>query len=134
VDAGRLGVFATSGSGPIGLSLLTRGADVRVACAILAYAYTLDLDGATGVADASAQWGFVNAAAGTSLADIRDDVPLLIARAGQDQFAGLNAALDRFVSGALACNLPLTVVNHPQGPHAFDLFHDSAMTREIIRA
>jgi hypothetical protein len=45
----------------------------------------------------------------------------------------LNEALDRFVDDALARNLPITVVNHAAAPHAFDLFHDSDLSREIIR-
>jgi hypothetical protein len=28
-------------------------------------------------------------------------------------------------------NLPVTFVNHPDGPHAFDLFHDSLTSRDI---
>lgn len=36
-------------------------------------------------------------------------------------------------SHALAANLPLTVVNHPNGPHAFDIMDDSEPTREIVR-
>ena len=42
-------------------------------------------------------------------------------------------ALDRFVAGALAGNLPLTFVNHASGPHAFDLFDNSDISREIVR-
>ena len=42
------------------------------------------------------------------------------------------AGLDRFVTAALSRNLPLTLVNHADGPHAFDLLHDSARTREIV--
>ena len=54
-------------------------------------------------------------------------------RAGQDQFAHLNDSIDRFVAGALARNLPITLVNHATGPHAFDLMQDSETSREIIR-
>jgi hypothetical protein len=46
---------------------------------------------------------------------------------------GLNDALDRFMVKALACNLPVTFVNHAMAPHAFDLFHDSDVSRETIR-
>ena len=46
---------------------------------------------------------------------------------------GLNQALDDFVHEALTRNLPVTVVNHSDGPHAFDLFDDSEISREIIR-
>ena len=41
--------------------------------------------------------------------------------------------MDRFAAKALAANLPLTLVNHPNGPHAFDLFDESDTSREIVR-
>jgi hypothetical protein len=31
-------------------------------------------------------------------------------------------------------NQPLWLVNHPEAPHAFELFHDSEATRHILRA
>jgi hypothetical protein len=45
----------------------------------------------------------------------------------------LNETLDRFVSKALSCNLPITFINHATAPHAFDVMHDSDTSREIIR-
>jgi hypothetical protein len=44
----------------------------------------------------------------------------------------LNEALDRFLSRAVACNLPITFTNHRTGPHAFDVFDDTETSREII--
>ena len=85
------------------------------------------------IAGAAKQFGFANACAGRSVEDVSATIPLFVARAGQEQMPGLNPALDRFVANALARNLPLTLVNHADGPHAFDLFHDSDTTREIIR-
>ena len=58
---------------------------------------------------------------------------LLLVRAGRDECPGLNQALDVFISRALGANLPLTVVNHPTGPHAFDLLDDTDKSREVIR-
>lgn len=133
IDENRIGVFATSGHVPLALSLLTQDARDYLKCAVLCYGYMLDLDGTTGVADAARQWGFINPAAGKSVADLPRDVPLFIARAGQDQMPHLNDALDGFVAKAVACNLPMTFVNHHVAPHAFDLLHDSETTREIIR-
>jgi hypothetical protein len=102
-------------------------------CAVLAYAYTLDLDGSTGVADAAKQFRFVTPAAGKSVKDLPHDLPLFIVRAGRDQMPGLNDALDRFVTAALALNLPVTVMNHALGPHAFDLFDDSRIACDIVK-
>ena len=77
--------------------------------------------------------GFVNPFAGKSVDDLPKDTPLFVARAGQDQMPGLNETLDRFLARTLACNLPITFVNHSTAPHAFDLFQDSETSREIIR-
>ena len=133
IDARRIGVFATSGHGPLALSLLAIDQVTPLKSAILCYAYTMDSDGDTAVADAANKWGFVNAVAGKSVADLRRDVPMFIARAGGDEMPRLNDTLDRVVATALASNLPLTLVNEPSVPHAFDLVHDTHATRAIVR-
>jgi hypothetical protein len=94
---------------------------------------TLDLDGSAVVAEAAKEYGFVNACAGRSVKDLPADVPLYMVRAGRDHFPGLNETMDRFISSALAHNLPVTFVNHHTGPHTFDLDDDSEVSREIIR-
>jgi hypothetical protein len=133
VDATRLALWACSGHGPTALAMLTRPPGVVLTCAALLYPYTMDLDGATDVAGASATFRFVNACAGQSVDDLSAQVPLFIARAGGDEMPGLNTALDRFTAAALVRNLPVAIANHPAGPHAFDLSDDSAMTRAIVR-
>jgi hypothetical protein len=130
IDARRIGIWASSGNVPLAISVLM-GEPIR--CAALCYGFTLDLQGSTTVAEASKNWGFVNPASGKSIEAIPRDVPMFLARAGKDQFAGLNDSFDRFVLEALHANLPLSIVNHSSGPHSFDLFDDSEITREIVR-
>jgi acetyl esterase/lipase len=132
IDRRRIGLFASSGSGPLALSTLIaeRG---DLACAALCYPFTLDAAGSAAIVESAAKWGFVNPTAGKSAGDLPPGVPLFVARAGQDELPHLNEALDRFVADALARDLPVTVVNHTGAPHAFDLVHDSDATREIIR-
>jgi dienelactone hydrolase len=132
IDRRRLGLFASSGSGPLALATLIEERDA-LRCAALCYPHTLDAGGSTAIAESAAKWGFVNPTARKSARDLPPDVPLFVARAGQDEFPHLNEALDRFVADALARDLPVTVVNHAGAPHAFDLIHDSDATREIIR-
>jgi hypothetical protein len=104
-----------------------------IACAVLCYGFMLDLDGASGVAEAQDTWRFTNPCAGKRVDDLPNDVPLFIARAGRDAIPHINGSIDRFVIHALRCNLPLTLVNHHVGPHAFDLDHDSDTTRDIVK-
>lgn len=133
IDENRIGVWACSGNVPNALSVLMQEGGDYLKCAVLCYGIMLDLEGSTSVADAARQWGFVNPCEGKSVDDLPKDVPLFIVRAGQDQMPHLNETIDRFMVKALTCNLPVTFVNHPSAPHAFDLFDSSETSREIIR-
>lgn len=133
IDPTRIGLWASSGNVPLALWMLMQETESRPRCAVLCYGYTLDLEASTGVAEAASQWGFVNACSGATVEDLPRDVPLFVARAGRDTTPHLNEALDHFVAEALRCNLPVTFVNYPEGPHAFDLFVDDETSREIVR-
>jgi hypothetical protein len=130
LDRDRIGLWAASGNGPTAVALLMeRGADLRAA--VLSAVFTMDLEGSA-VADAAAEYRFANAAAGKKVGDLPKDVPLLLVRAGREQFQGLNAALDRFVVAALDENVPLTLINHATAPHGFELYDDSPSSHYIV--
>jgi acetyl esterase/lipase len=59
--------------------------------------------------------------------------PILIARAGLDR-QELNRYLDRFVIEAITQNAPVTLLNHPNGHHEFDLRDNTIRSHEIIKA
>jgi dienelactone hydrolase len=131
IDETRIGIWACSGNVPNALwVLMNEGEHLR--CAVLCYGLMLDLDGGTTVAEAAKAFGMANPVAGKSVSDMPKGLPLLIVRAGQDR-PGLNQTIDRFVSGALGSNLPVTVVNLPAAQHAFDIMDDSEVSREAIR-
>jgi hypothetical protein len=132
IDAGRIGLWAASGNAPVALLLLLGEGRDFLRCAVFCYPFLLDLDGATHVAEAAAAFRFVDACAGRSMADFPAATPIFLARAGQEETPHLDESLDRFVARARERNLPLTLVDHAEGPHAFDLFHDSAETRAIV--
>jgi len=133
IDDTRIGLWACSGNVPTALSALMQEPRDHLRCAVLCYGFTMDLDGGTTVSEAARKYGFIDGCAGKGMDDLPRNIPLFVARAGQDEFPGLNRALDEFVTAALACNLPITLVNHPMAPHAFDLMHDSAASREVVR-
>ncbi|HJQ30823.1 MAG TPA: alpha/beta hydrolase [Pyrinomonadaceae bacterium] len=141
LDTDRLGLWASSGNVPVALSVLmseggerlTSEEGERLKCAVLFYGYTLDAGGARVIVEASRTWGFANPCAGRSARDLPARTPLFVVRAGRDEMPGLNEALDRFAAEALALNLPVTLVNHAEAPHAFDLFDEGETTREVIR-
>lgn len=133
IDEDRIGLWACSGNVPLALSMLMQEPREYLKCATLCYGYVLDLDGFTGVAEASGKIGFVNPCTGKTLNDLPDEMPLFVVRAGRDETPQLNETMDRFLAHALARNLPVTFVNHAAAPHAFDVLHDSETSREIIR-
>lgn len=133
IDPDRIGLWASSGNAPLALSVLFQATGGDLKCAVLCYPFTLDQEGSSGVASAARSFGFVNPSAGRAVDDLPRDIPLFLVRAGRDEFPHLNETLDGFLCKALACNLPLTFVNHSEAPHAFDLFHDCETSREVIR-
>lgn len=133
LDEARIGMWACSGNVPLALSALMGEAGRSMTCAVLTHGYMLDVDRSTGVADAARGFGFVNPAAGKSVDDLPPDLPLFIVRAGRDAMPCLNESIDRFLSGAVAHNLPLTFVNLSAAPHAYDLFDASEASRDVIR-
>lgn len=60
--------------------------------------------------------------------------PMFLARAGRDEIPTLLDSVDRFTETALGTNYPLTLANHPDGPHGFDYQKSDARSREIILA
>ena len=132
VDAERLALWAMSGNGPLALATLASAPPGSFKCGVFSCPYLVDLDGATHVADAQKQWRFAYPG-GFSVESMPADLPVLIARAGQEQDPGLNIALDRFVAAMLAANRPVTCVNFAAAPHGFELFHDTLETREVMR-
>jgi hypothetical protein len=127
IDAARIGLWASSGNVPLALSVLINRNELK--CAALLYGYTMDPK----ISEMAKMYGFVNPIADKSINDLPQNLPVFIARAGQDQTPYLNEVLDRFIISALARNMSMTIANHPNGPHAFDLFDDSYTTRVIIQ-
>ena len=134
VDAKRLGLLAVSGHSPLALSVLMERNARPPLCAALICPLVLDLDGFSAVADAAKAFRFASPTSGKTVDALPSNAALFIARAGEDQTPGLNETLDCFVAKAFGRNLELTVVNHPQAPHAFDVMQDSDASRAVIRA
>jgi hypothetical protein len=132
IDADRLALWGLSGNGPLALATLAGSPPGSFRCAVFSCAYLADLDGATDVAAAAGQWRFTYPD-GFAVENLPADLPVFIARAGQEQDPGLNRALDRLVAAMLAANRPVTCVNFAAAPHSFELFHDALETREVIR-
>ncbi|MGA2261255.1 MAG: hypothetical protein ABSH28_07460 [Acidobacteriota bacterium] len=58
--------------------------------------------------------------------------PIFVGRAGLDMPI-LNATADQFIEMASKRNLLVSIRNHPEGFHGFDIRNDDAFSRDIIR-
>lgn len=124
IDDRRLAIWACSGNTPMAMSLLD-----GMRCAALCYPL-IGVDNAPEIAQAAAMFRFANPAVAF---EQLPNIPMFIARAGRDEMPNLNALIDRFVPAAIARGLPITLTNHPTGPHSFDLLEDSATTRAVVQ-
>jgi acetyl esterase/lipase len=131
-DPGRIALIAWSGGGPL-LSVAMRQQPSFARCLLAFYAY-LDIQRSpTHIEHETAE--FLKMYSPISYLDGNaSNMPLFVARAGQDEIPGMNDSIDRFVTAAVAANLPLTFMNHPAGEHGFDNQNDDDRSREIIRA
>lgn len=62
------------------------------------------------------------------------EIPMFIARAGQDAIPTMNDSIDRFIARAIRENANVIVMNHPAGVHGFDNQNDDDRSREIMEA
>lgn len=63
---------------------------------------------------------------------VRFDLPMLVARAGQD-VPGINGTIDAYITRAIAQDAPLTLISYAEGQHAFDILDNNDQTREIVK-
>lgn len=129
INAQGLGVFSLSGNVPNALHVLQQRHHIR--CASLCYGFMLDSEPEKVVSAAAAQFHFVNPN-GTQV-QFATELALLLVRAGQDAFPGVNESIDNFVGQALQANRDLELINYPQGAHAFDILDDSEHARQLVR-
>lgn len=130
IDMTQIAIWSCSGNGPAALGLLASRTEITAA--VFCYAYLADLGDQDLVANTALQFGFSNPEGNKDF--IASDTPLLIVRAGQDQFAGINETMDRYISALKEKNADVEVIDYPEGVHGFDLVDSSARSIDIIHS
>jgi acetyl esterase/lipase len=132
IDKDRICLIAYSAGGPI-LSLAMRGDMPYVRCLVGFYAF-MDIQ----QSDYQKAETPETVKAFSPITYLQKDAskipPMFIGRAGRDEVPTMDDSIDRFVNEALAKNIALTLMNHPQGVHGFDNQNDDERSREIIRS
>jgi dienelactone hydrolase len=106
IDPAAVAVYAGSGNVFNALPLVQDARSTRIKAAVMYY----------GAAEVKA---------------FRPDLPVLYVRAGLDRPA-LNRLIDALAARALADNIPVTLLNHAGGRHAFEMFNDDDATKRVI--
>jgi len=132
IDPDRIALWAFSGGGPLVSGFLSR--PIHPVRALVFFYALMDLR--AWLAQAKGKLDEATAARFSpliALEKVKEPAPpVFIGRAGLDN-PGLKATIDQFAALAKRKNLLLTLKNHPQGIHGFDVYNDDARTREIIR-
>ena len=129
IDRERIAIWSCSGNVPNAINLLNCEQSIR--CAVLCWGFMLDLGGSTTVSDASEQFKFRNPNRGEK--SFPDHVPILVVKAGNDEFEGLNQAIEQFVSLGESKNCDIELLKYPEGVHAFDIMDDSTKSIDVIK-
>jgi dienelactone hydrolase len=128
IDAERMAIWSCSGNVPNAINVLNKDSSLR--CGVLLYGFMLDAEGSS-VQESSKAFGFVNPNQG--MESFPENTPMLVIRAGKDEFPGLNDSIDKFEAEAIARNSPVSVIQYPEGVHAFDILDTSQRSVEMIK-
>lgn len=107
IDSDRMAIWTSSANVRVGLPLAMDEERQYIRCAVVYYG--------------SAQ-----------IDSMRQDLPLLIVRAGLDSF-GTNRNMEEMAGRALNQDIQFELINYLQGQHAFDILDNTERSREIIR-
>lgn len=107
VDENKIGIWACSANVRVGLPMVMNESRKYIRTAVMYY----------GPMDSQ---------------QIRFDVPMLVARAGQD-VPFINNTIDAFVARAVAQDFPLTFISYADGQHAFDVLDDNIESKQIVQ-
>lgn len=129
IDPKRIAVWSCSGNVPNAISVLYKDSSVR--CAALLYGFMLDAAESVVLKETAQTLGFANPHEG--MENFPENTPILVIRAGKDEFPGLNESIDSFEAEAVARNSPVSVIRYPEGVHAFDILDDSQRSIEMIK-
>jgi len=134
IDKNKLGAFVCSGHTPAAAYNILSASSI-FKCGVLYYGFFLPQDflNITVIESMFKQRGFQKPSALPDPALWKKDVPLLIVRAGMEETPYINQSMQSFVNHAINHNLPITLINYPDGAHGFDAYNDNETTRQIIK-
>jgi len=134
IDNDNIGAFTCSGHTPTAVSNILNGSNSIFKCAVVYYGVFLTKD-----FKYLLQIDSLIQSRGALTPTLPDpiswkkDIPIMIVRAGNDNTPYLNLSITNFYEKAMNQNLPITLINNPEGLHGFDIYNDNETTRQIIK-
>lgn len=134
IDKNRMGIYSCSANVPTALVNCMDVTKKYFRCAAFYYGFLLmtDQKNIREIESLSEKMGFSAPKLNAEL-KLRDDLPLLIVRAGLDNVPYLNSTIDHFISKAVNQNLKINFINYSEGQHGFDAYDDNDLSREILK-
>lgn len=133
IDIDKIGAYSCSANAPTEIAYVLNDPDCIFKCAVVYYGIflTSDFKHVSTIDSLSQNMGFITPRLSES-ASWNKNVPLMIVHAGKDLVL-LTESLTSFVSEAVVKNIPITLIIHSEGVHAFDINTDNESTRQIIK-
>lgn len=120
IDNSNIGAFTCSGHTPTAVSNILNGSKNIFKCGVVYYGFflTKDFKYLPQVDSLMQNRGALTPTLPDPIS-WKKDLPIMIVRAGKDNTPYLNQSIANFYEKALDQNLPITLINYPEGLHGF---------------
>jgi dienelactone hydrolase len=134
IDVDKIGAYSCSANTPTEMAYILNDPDCIFKCAVVYYGVflTKGFKHISTIDTLSQNMGFVTPRL-SEPASWNKKVPIMIVHAGKDFVPHTNESLTSFIENAIVQNIPITLVIHSEGVHAFDINTDNESTRQIIK-
>lgn len=134
IDVNKIGAYSCSANTPTEIAYVLNDPDCIFKCAVVYYGIflTTDFKYISTIDTLSQNMGFVTPRLSEPTSWNRK-VPIMIVHAGKDFVPHTNESLKSFIENAIVQNVPITLMVHSDGVHAFDIYTDNESTKQIIK-
>lgn len=135
IDNSKIGAFTLSAHTPTAITTILNGSNNIFKCAVVYYGFflTQDFKYLPQIDSISKNMGFMTPRL-SEPTSWKNNIPIMIVRAGKDSVPFINQSLMSFYNNALNQNLPITLINYPTGLHGFDTNMYDETTSQIIKS
>lgn len=131
IDDNNIGAFTCSSNTPVAITNILNASTNIFKCAVVYYGIFLTKE-LEKLPQIDSVFGFQNPRLSEPI-NWNKNVPLFIVKAGLDNDPYAFRSLLDFYNNAINQNLPVTLINYPNGQHGFDFLDDNDTTEMIIK-